>query len=248
MRGAPGAPSFYLKQRLMILRKYVKKGQKIQLRALNSRPPEGKQELLSATLASGEDDHLVLRLPYGPNTVQEYPIVRGMPFELSADAMGLGIKVSVAVTDILSGEEIRVRAEDDLQMFQRRAQPRVDCTLALRLTRHGGSLQNLRQAWQQNVAIFADSHGVTSLEGFDSCQLNLSSGGMRLLIQPPAAPDEVCLVLLALPDRKPPVCALAETVWVSDPNPEEFVYAGMRFINILEEDQKRIDRFVREFS
>lgn len=232
----------------MIYQKYFKTGQKVQLRAKQPRPPEGRNELLSAVLEGGDANFFDLQLPYGPEAARQYPFVADMPFELSADAMGLGIKVTVTFLEALSPNRIRVLVLPDLQMFQRRAQPRLDCTIGIRFTRGQNSLLALRQTWEKNTSILTNAKTPPSLEGFKPCQLNLSSGGIRLALQAPAKPAEVCLMLLDLDDAKPPICALAEIIWVSEPNEERILRAGMQFINILDQDQNRISQFIRANS
>ena len=248
-QGGTGCPPFFLRISIrMIFQRYFKTGQKVQLRVKNQPPLDGRAELLGAILDSGDEEHFVLQLPYGPNTVQDYPLPPGLDLELSADAMGLGVKVSVVIQDALAGDRIRVRVHNDLQMFQRRAEPRIDCNLAIHITRGRNALGGLRQTWEKQTALLAESHGVQSLEGFHSREVNLSSGGIRLKVPPPAEPADVYLLQIALADRKPPLCALAEIIWVSEQPQDQLFYAGMRFINILDQDQKRIASFIRESS
>ena len=236
------------KESRMIYQKYFKSGQKVQLRAKQPRPPEGRNELLSATLEAGDANHFDLSLPYGPDSVKTYPFTEDMPFELSADTMGLGIKVTVTFLGFLGADRIRVLVLPDLQMFQRRAQPRLDCTLAIRYTRGQDSLQAMRKTWEKHATELAESTGIQSLEKFHNCDLNLSCSGIRLPLQPPVGTSDIYLLLLALADRKPPICALAEIIWVSAPDREGLIYAGMQFINILEQDQKRITSYIRANS
>ena len=133
----------------------------------------------------------------------------------------------------------------DLQMFQRRTRLRLDCTLGVRFTREKNSLLKLRQTWEKNAAILSNATRPVPLQGFNLCQLNLSSGGVRFSLQAPAEPGDICLMLLDLKDGKAPVCVLAEIIWTSEKDAENIVHAGMQFIDILEQDQKRIDRYIQ---
>lgn len=232
----------------MIYQKYFKTGQKVQLRAKKPPPPEGRNELLSAVLEAGDANHFDLTLPYGPEAVKEYPFAEDMPFELSADALGLGVKVTVTFLKALGGNRIRVLVLPDLQMFQRRAQPRLDCTIGIRFTRGQKSLQALRQTWEKNASILSTAKTPPPMQGFNPCQLNLSPGGIRFAVQAPAEPAEICLMLLDLGDGKSPICALAEIIWVADRQDDGTLRAGMQFIDILEQDQKRISFFIRDHS
>lgn len=230
----------------MIYQKYFKPGQKVLLRAKQPPPPEGRYELLSAVFENGEADCFDLCLPYGPDAVRQFAFGEDMPFELSTDALGLGLKVSVAFLKPLSGNQIRVKVLPDLQMFQRRLVPRLDCVVGIRFTRGHKSLNTLRQTWGKNASILSSAKASPVLEGFNHCQLNLCPAGIRFSIHPPAEPTDLCLMLLELGDSKPPICALAEIVWVSGKLDDGTLHAGMQFINILEQDQKRIARFIRD--
>ncbi|MCF6179106.1 MAG: PilZ domain-containing protein [Geopsychrobacter sp.] len=232
----------------MIYQKYFKAGQKVQIRAKQPPPPEGRNELLSARIDGGDANHFNLTLPYGPNSVEQYPFRDDMPFELSADALGLGIKVTVTFLKKLTGNQFRVLVLPDLQMFQRRTQPRLDCTIGIRFTRGRNSLQKLRETWEKNASILTNCKQSAPLQGFNPCQLNISSAGIRFSLQPPAEPTDICLMLLDLDDNKPPVCALAEIIWTTEPNEEGALRAGMQFIDILEQDQKRIEHFIHKHT
>lgn len=232
----------------MIYQKYFKTGQKVQLRAKQPKPPEGRREFLSATLKAGDANHFDLRLPYGTEAVKEYPFVKDMAFELSANAMGLGIKVTVTFLKALTANSIRVLVLPDLQMFQHRDQPRLDCTVGVRFTRGRKSLHSLRKTWEKNASILSAARTPPPLKGFSLCRLNLSSTGIRFALQAPAESADICLMLLDLKDGKAPVCALAEIIWVSEQQDDGTQRAGMQFIEILEQDQKRISVFIREHS
>ncbi len=230
----------------MIYQRYFKTGLKVQLRPKQPLPPEGRNELLSANIFGGDANHFDLTLPYGPNAAEQYPFSEDMPFELSANAMGLGVKVSVTFLKALSGNRIRVLVLPDLQMFQRRAQQRLDCTIGIRFTRGNNSLLKLRATWEKNASILANASQPVPLQGFNPCQLNLGPTGIRFSLQFPAEPTDICLMLLDLGDSKPPICVLAEIVWTSEKNDQGTVHAGMQYIDIMEQDQQRIERFIKQ--
>ncbi len=229
----------------MIYQRYFKVGQKVKLRAKQPLPPEGRNELLSATLDGGAVNHFDLTLPYGLNAVAQYPFTEDMPFELSTDALGLGVKVTVSYLKPLAGNRIRVLVLPDLQMFQRRTQLRLDCTIGIRFTRAKDSLLKLRETWEKNASILSNSAQPVPMQGFKPCQLNLSASGIRLSLQPPAEQNDICLMLLDLGDSNPPICVLAEILWTSEKNEQGTIHAGMQYINIMDQDQKRIERFIQ---
>lgn len=227
----------------MIHQRYFRPGQKILLRPTDSAAPEGYAGLLSCYLHSGGDDYFDLTLPYGADAANQYPFHDEMDFELSSESLGLGARINGRFDKILAGDRIRVHIFPDLQMFQRRAKPRIDCRIGIRFTRGRGSLQSMRKTWEKNVQVLSSGKKMPKLTGFNDCKVNLSSGGIRFAIRPPAEPADLCLLLLDLQDDKPPICALAEVIWALPDQNGEVLLTGMQFLNILEQDQKRIDDF-----
>lgn len=230
----------------MIYQRYFKTGQKLLLKALGRSAADGRTELLSATLDSGEAETYILSLPYSEDVAEQYPFAPQMPFEISSEALGLGIRVTGTFQRQLDGQRIALNIQPNLQMFQRRATPRLDCRLGLRFTRRQGALKALRAAWEKNVEILHSPNAPLSLEKFSPCQVNISSGGIRFPLRPPVNLAELCLILINLDDDKVPICTLAETVWTRPEQDENIFVTGMRFISILEEDQKRLERFISD--
>ncbi len=228
----------------MLYQRYFKNGQRLLLTARDRPEDDGRIELLTASMQGGEGDVFILSLPYSDDATEQYPFVAGMTFEVSSEALGLGIRVTGSIEQIIDGKRIALKINPDLQMFQRRNKPRLDCTLGIRFTRGQGTLKALRSTWEKNIQILQAPNAPIKLEGFNTCLLNLSSGGIRFVLRAPVNYAELCLMLIDLKDDKPPLCTLAEVVWTHPEQDESIVTTGMRFINILEADQKRIDRYI----
>jgi len=230
----------------MIHQRYFRPGQKILLRPLDPASPDGYAGLLSSYIHGGGVDYFDLTLPYGDNAAKQYPFHKEMEFELSSDSLGLGARVYGHFREILSGNQIRVHILPDLQMFQRRAKPRIDCRIGIRFTRGRGTLLAMRQTWEKNVDLLSGDKPLPKLSGFSSCKVNLSSGGIRFSVRPPAEPNDLCLLLLDLADKNPPICALAEVIWSIPEQEGEVLLTGMQFLNITVTDQKRVDEFATQ--
>lgn len=228
----------------MIHQRYFRPGQKVLIRPSGKAGHEGHTHLLSSYLQGGGEDYFDLALPYGSESASQYPFYPQMPMELSSDTLGLGARVNGRFRESISGNCIRVDIHHDLQMFQRRAKPRVDCRLGIRFTRGRGTLQKMRETWEKNVNLLRGDNATPKLTGFNECKINLSSGGIRFAIRPPAEPADLCLLLINLDDDQPPICALAEIIWSIPDQQGTVLLTGMQFIDILEQDQQRIDRFV----
>lgn len=223
----------------MIYQRYFKNGQKILLSALEEHE-DGRKEFLTAIINGGDDSNFIVSLPYNDDAANQYPFAPGMPFEISSDSMGLGIRVTGEFKRKIDGKRIALAINNDLQMFQRRSSPRVDCRIGIRFTRSQGDLKNLRKTWEKNIKLLHSPSAPLIFEGFKPCHVNISAGGIRFNLRPPVSPSELCLLLLNLDDGKTPVCTLAEVVWTRPENEETIIVSGMRFINILEHDQQRI--------
>jgi hypothetical protein len=227
----------------MLYQRYFKNGQRLLLKALKTEG-DGRTELLTGYMDGGGSETFILTLPYSDDASDQYPFSEGMLFELSSEILGLGIRVTGAFLKKIDGKRIALRIKPDLQMFQRRATPRFDCKLGIRFTRGQGALKALRNTWEKNIQILQNPNAPLSLQGFKPCQVNISSGGIRFALRPPVNPAELCLMLINLEDGLAPVCTLAEIIWTRPEQEETIILAGMRFINILEADQKRIDNFI----
>ncbi|HKJ05578.1 MAG TPA: PilZ domain-containing protein [Geopsychrobacteraceae bacterium] len=227
----------------MIHQRYFRPGQKILLHPKDPTTPDGYAGLLSSYLQGGGDDYFDLKLPYGADAASQYPFHEEMNFELSSDSLGLGAKITGRFKELVSGDTIRLHIFPDLQMFQRRIKPRIDCRTGIRFTRGRGSLQSMRESWEKNVKVLTSGKPLPALKGFNDCKINLSSGGIRFAVKPPAEPADLCLLLLDIEDEKPPICALAEIIWSIPDQDGEVLLTGMQFLNITVEDQKRIDNF-----
>ena len=227
----------------MNYQRYFKPGQQLLLKALHDTEQNSCTELMTVFVVSLEEDSLILSLPYGADAVEQYPFKEELLFEITTEAMGLGVRATGNFQKKIDGNQFSLKVNPDLQMFQRRISQRLDCKLGIRFSRAGKTLQVMREIWEKNIEVLHSPEAPLIFDGFKPCQINISSGGIRLTIKPPGNQGELCLILVNLDDGAPPVCAIAEVVWVFIQD-ESAVTAGMRFINILSEDQQRIDNFI----
>lgn len=227
----------------MNYQRYFKTDQQLLLTVQKDAENSARTELMSVLVVSLDEDSLIVSLPYGADAVEQYPFSEELSFEITTESMGLGIRATGRFEKKIDGNRFSIRLNSDLEMFQRRFSKRLDCQLGIRFSRAAKTLQTMREIWEKNLKVLYSPEAPLVFDGFKSYRVNISSGGMRFSIKPPADQGELCLVLINLEDGKPPVCAIAEVVWVYMQD-ESVVTAGMRFINILSEDQQRIDNFI----
>lgn len=229
----------------MNYQRYFKPKQQLLLKVHNETNQDGRMELMTVYIVSSEEDSLVLSLPYGADAVNHYPFNKGLLFEVTTEAMGLGVRTTGTFERKIDGSQFALKLNPDLQIFQRRISQRLDCELGIRFSRAAQTLQTMREIWEKNIEVLYSPEAPLIFEGFKTCQVNISSGGIRFFVKLPANQGELCLILINLEDGSPPICTIAEVVWVCMQD-EAAATAGMRFINIMKNDQQRIEKFINK--
>jgi len=226
--------------------KYFRIDQKITLRSLAPPPPHGRVERLTVFLFAIGPGQFDLKLPYRLHPGEEFPFVPGMPFEILSESYGLGIRLTGMFNEQINNDLIRLTVYPDLQVFQRRQHARVDVSIGMRYTRGSGKLRTFQAQWERNVLAIQRGQDLSKLGEFPRCQTNLSAGGIGFHLKKPARTADLCLLLMELEPQTPPICALAEIVWFFEIKDVEWWRCGLQYINILESDQQRLDKFVKD--
>ncbi len=229
----------------MNYQRYLKQGQKLVLQVQRDDAASPRTELIAVALVSLEANRALLTVPYPSESIDHYPFESGVKFTATTEAMGMGVRVTGFFDRAVDHNSFILKLEPDLQLFQRQLHPRLDCDLGVRFSRAAKTLQSMRAIWLRNLDLLYSKDAPLFYEGFKPCRTNISVGGIRFTIKPPANQGELCLILVNLQDSKPPVCAVAEIIWSCTIN-ELAVTAGMRYINILGEDQNRIASFIKK--
>lgn len=226
-------------------KRYFKNGQKIFLRALSageSRPDQLNS--LTAYLQGSGADFFDLHLPYDLREGEEYPFPLNTPFELLSDTMGLGLRLTGRFQGWRSRDLIRIATEDDLRVFQHRLHPRLDTQAGLRFSRGRGMLRTFHQQWEKTARSLQEGE-IPKTSDLPRTRVNLSAGGIRFKLKAPVKVADLCLLLLELEPGQRPMCVLAEVMWAGEIE-EGRQSAGMRFLSMLQPDQKRIEEFIRK--
>ncbi len=224
--------------------KYFKQGQKLRIKPLHVEQKQGRLEFLTGHIMTCGEGRIELRLPYGTTAGEEYPFEPQMPLEVVSDALGMGLRVIGRFAGFLRPDVIQVEFSTELKLFKPRFDPRIDIPVGLRFSRGRGNLRSLREKWQKNVGLLSTRNDITDKLSFPHCAVNISAGGIRFTFGEQAQVGDLCLLLVALRAGEPPICAVAEVVWLQRAGQESRTTAGMQFIHILKEDQRRIETFV----
>ncbi len=224
--------------------KFFKPGQKIFLRSqVSTGTLGGYYESLTTFLKEHSPGFFDLFLPYRTRQGEDLHFTPGMPFELLSEAMGLGLRLDGQFLQRQGQDVIRVAVTGELQAYQRRLNPRCDLAIGLRYTRGHGTLRTFREQWEKNILILSRGNPA-DFGDFPRSRINLSSGGVRFNLKAPVEPGSLCLLLLQPEANTQPICTLAEVLWSGDAVDNRQT-AGMRFINILEADKKRLEGIIR---
>jgi len=221
--------------------KYFKSGHIFRLRNLET----PQREVMSAELVRCTPEIIELRLPYEIRAGEEPPLAPGLPIELMTETHGLGMRLVGDVEVNLQENLLRIRPYGDLEAFQRRAYPRVDAMVGYTVRRGRSSFSALRSYWKKAVEAVETGKGNALLTNSVCARINLSAGGVGLPLKAPVALAELCLVTVAIGEGANPICALTEVVRVEDPQEDGQQLVGLRFNEILAEDRRRIEHFVR---
>jgi c-di-GMP-binding flagellar brake protein YcgR len=205
--------------------KYFNKGQKVFIKRIFTDEKQVALDTITGYAMHSKPMQLDLGLPYGCDAADSYPFESGMQFEVLTDHMGMGLRLVASFVERISSQDIRLQFEGNLEFISRRIYRRVDVNAWVGIHKNTGNLAEMR----------------SQLAEFKKSLINLAGGGISLLLKPPVEQSDLVLVYLSIGDKKGIICALAEAVWVCDVDSNDMQQIGLRFLNILEKDQARID-------
>jgi c-di-GMP-binding flagellar brake protein YcgR len=223
---------------------YFPKAQKVFIKRIFTDEERTALDTVTGYVTSSSAMHLDLGLPYGCDAAEAYPFEVGMPFEVLTDNKGMGLRLEASFVERTSSSDVRLKFEGNLEFISRRAYRRVDVTAWVGLLRDGGNLADMRQAWQDNLAKIEAGVSAAELTEFHKFPTNLAGGGLRLPMESPVKPSELVVLFLSIGDKQGIICIMAEAIWIGDPQSDGTQPVGLRFLNILEKDQARIDAVV----
>jgi c-di-GMP-binding flagellar brake protein YcgR len=226
--------------------KYFNKGQKVFIKRIFTGDEQFALDTITGYVMNSQLMQLDLTLPYGCDAADSYPFEPGMKFEVLTDHKGMGLRLEASFVERVSSQDIRLQFEGNLEFISRRIYRRVDVNAWAGIHRSKGNLAEMRQLWDENLKKIKSGVSAAELTEFKKNLVNLAGGGMRLPLQSPVEMAELILVYLSIGDKKGIICALAEAVWIGQKQDDGQQQIGLRYLNILEEDQGRIDVVVKE--
>jgi c-di-GMP-binding flagellar brake protein YcgR len=226
--------------------KYFTKGQKVFIKRVFANEERTALDTITGYAMHSQPMQLDLALPYGSDAADSYPFEPGMKFEVLTDHRGMGLRLIASFVERISSQDVRLRFEGNLEFISRRIYRRVDVNAWAGIQREKGNLAAMRGLWDEHLNKIKSGVSAAELTEFKKNRVNLSGGGMRLPLRSPVETAELVLIYLSLGDKKGIICALAEAIWIGPVQDDDMQQIGLRFLNILEEDQNRIDMVVKE--
>lgn len=226
--------------------RYFPIGQKTFLKRVFAEGERASLDTITGYVTGTRLNHVDFSLPYGSDAANDYPFEPGMRFELLCDNKGMGLRLQASFQERLNSSDIRLRFEGNLEFISRRQYRRVDVTAWVGVKRGSGHLADMRKAWEESLQQLEAGVSAAKLTEFQKYPINLAGGGMRLPVKAPVKIAELFLVFLSIGDKGGIICAMAEVIWVGNSGTDGTQPAGLRFLNILESDQERIDKVVKE--
>lgn len=224
--------------------KYFRRGQKIFLRRVFVDEDRAAFDSITAYVMSCGASLLDLSLPYGSDAADAYPFEEGMLFELLTDYNCMGLRLRAAFDCRTGSRDIRLQFMESLEFVSRRFYRRVDVNAWVGVERPSADLAEMRELWKESLRKIESGVSAAELTDFKKYPLNLAGGGLRLPLSIQTAPAELLLLFLSIGDKQGIICALVEVVWLGKPDLEGITSTGLRFVNIREKDQDRIDAVV----
>lgn len=225
--------------------RYFNKGQKVFIKRIFTDGEQIALDTVTGYAMNSKPMQLDLGLPYGCDAADSYPFEPGMQFEVLTDHMGMGMRLVASFVERISSQDIRLQFEGNLEFISRRIYPRVDVNAWIGIHRSTGNLAEMRSLWEEHLKKIKNGVSAAELTEFKKNLINLAGGGIRLPLKAPVEQSDLALVYLSIGDKKGIICALAEAVWISEVDGNDMQQIGLRFLNILEEDQERINVVVK---
>jgi c-di-GMP-binding flagellar brake protein YcgR len=224
--------------------KYFNKGQKVFIKRVFTDEDRTAIDTITGYTMRSQPMQLDLALPYGCDAADSYPFEPGMKFEIMTDHKGMGLRLAGSFVERISGQDVRLQFDGNLEFISRRIYRRVDVNAWVGI-RGKGNLAEMRALWREHLEKIKSGVSAAELTEFKKHPVNLAGGGMRVPLQAPVELSDLTLIYLSLGDKKGILCALAEAVWIGKIQDDNMQSVGLRFLNIQEEDQTRIDAVVK---
>jgi hypothetical protein len=224
--------------------RYFTPGQRLQVHTLCADSLPARRESMNVLFTNYELGHFDVASPHAWPVKEGTPFPEGRPLEIISERFGLWLKSTASFHSQPSDRVLRLRMNNDLCIFRHRPQLRVETRVGLRYSAQSGNLPAFHRQWRQQITKLTTTAAALTAPTFAQDRVNLSASGIRMPIQTGVQKNDLCLLMLALDNQSDPICTLTEVIWTAPREEEQGTTAGMQFLNILQQDQQRIEEFV----
>ncbi|MEZ4600072.1 MAG: PilZ domain-containing protein [Syntrophotaleaceae bacterium] len=226
--------------------RYFLPGQKVLLKTFQPDTDSLRIESVNTRLVSYDDGRFELSLVHPWQINEPFFASENQEIEIISERFGIGLRSTGSFRGIAKGKLLRLQANYDLNLFRLKPKPRINTHIGFQQfsAKTGSSI--FYRKWIQQIEKMKDLSAALSAPILPLGEVNISSTGLRAALKTPVANHDLCLMMLELhPDEKP-ICTLGEVVWSSPLTGTERYLAGLQFLNILKNDQERIEEFIKK--
>lgn len=225
--------------------RYFTPGQKLQVQTVRNDNLPARRESMNVMFSNYELGYFDVNLQQTWPINEGSPFAEGRPLEIISEKYGLWLKSTASFHSQPSDQRMRLRMNYDLCIFRHRPQTRVEAQIGLRYSAQRGNLSAFHRQWRQQIDKLSSTAAALTAPTFARGQVNLSASGIRMPFQDAVRKNDLCLLMLALEDTGEPICTLTEVIWTAPRQKGQGIHAGLQFLNILQQDQQRIEQFVQ---
>lgn len=220
--------------------RYFPLKQKVVLINISQEREWDQYDSLSGSIVAYHGDTIDLQVPYSTGQIRDAGRNLNTTYKVITESFGVGMQIAADLVKITSDNLLSLRLSSVLEVFKRCENPRIDSTIKLFHLREENTLATCKVKFRQLVE--RERKGLPLDLSLKENQVNMSTGGIRLVAESNEKSSPLALCVIDLEDGQPPVCAIAETAWNRRIGASTVI--GHRFITILKSDQRRIGRYV----
>jgi hypothetical protein len=222
--------------------RYFVAKQKVFLINISEGRPKELFESLSGSIVSCKGASIAVQIPYATGEECQETVTRQTTYKLASEYMGGGIQVMADLVRVSEDNVFHLKLHGRMEMYQRRATPRVDATIKAFQIRRDTTLAIYRKEFRR-IMDGMQNKGMRPNLTLQEASINLSAGGMRIAIEAVEPVSPLSMFFLDLAADQPLICAVAELIWKR--REEDNLVCGYRFMQINKADQERIIRYVQ---
>ena len=190
-------------------------------------------------------DSVELHIPYATDQSCTGVIAHAVKYKLTTESMGNGIQILADLIMVTGGNIFHLKLHGIPELFQRRKTARINTLIPTFQISRDIPLNTYRNEFKSINESLKEKQ-LPATVTMKKNQVNLSSGGIRISINPTDSLFPLSLFFFDIKDSQPPICAVAELIWNTFESDKRI--CGYRFVQIRKADQLRISKYVESLQ